>query len=267
MSSRRVCLPRLPSHKTAPPPTSARSTRRRPRRCFPPKPPYSPYAGRNFPTRPYFGDTHTHTSFSMDAGAFGARLAPKDAYRFAKGEEVMASSGQRAKLSRPLDFLVVTDHSDGMGFFPQLIGGDPTLAGDAAGTEMVRRDQFRQGRAGRRRHHHQLRQGPDAEGLPDFRARPPTAAPGARPSRRRRRRTSPAASPPSSAMSGPRTPAETICIAMSSGATAAPRPRWSSRTRRCRRSAARIRATFGSGWRRPRKRPAPKSSRSRTTAI
>ena len=63
----------------------------------------------------------------MDAGAFGARLGPKDAYRFAKGEEVIASSGQRAKLSRPLDFLVVTDHSDGMGFFPQLIGGDPAL--------------------------------------------------------------------------------------------------------------------------------------------
>ena len=96
-------------------------------KAFPAKPPYSPYAGRNFPTRPYFGDTHTHTSYSMDAGAFGARLGPKDAYRFAKGEEVIASSGQRAKLSRPLDFLVVTDHSDGMGFFPQLIGGDPGL--------------------------------------------------------------------------------------------------------------------------------------------
>jgi hypothetical protein len=96
-------------------------------KAFPAKPPYSPYAGRNFPTRPYFGDTHLHTSYSMDAGAFGARLGPKDAYRFAKGEEVIASSGQRAKLSRPLDFLVVTDHSDGMGFFPQLIGGDPGL--------------------------------------------------------------------------------------------------------------------------------------------
>src|SRR4051812_44596199 len=94
-------------------------------KVFPAKPPYSPYAGRNFPTRPYFGDTHLHTSYSMDAGAFGARLGPKDAYRFAKGEEVMASSGQRAKLSRPLDFLVVADHSDGLGFFPLLISGDP----------------------------------------------------------------------------------------------------------------------------------------------
>src|SRR4030081_779644 len=44
-------------------------------KAFPAKPPYSPYAGRNFPTRPYFGDTHTHTSYTMDAGAFGAQLA------------------------------------------------------------------------------------------------------------------------------------------------------------------------------------------------
>ena len=95
--------------------------------AFPSKPPYSPYAGRNFPTRPFFGDTHVHTSFSMDAGAFGCRLGPPDAYRFAKGEEVTVSSGQRAKLSRPLDFIVVTDHSDGFGFFPRLISGDPEM--------------------------------------------------------------------------------------------------------------------------------------------
>src|SRR6202166_1530501 len=71
-------------------------------KVHPAKPAYSPYAGRNFPTRPLFGDTHLHTSFSMDAGAFGCRLGPRDAYRFAKGEEVIASSGQHAKLSRPL---------------------------------------------------------------------------------------------------------------------------------------------------------------------
>ena len=88
-------------------------------KAFPSKSPYSPYAGRDFPTRPFFGDTHTHTSFSMDAGAFGARLGPADAYRFGKGQEVVASSGQRVKLSRPLDFMVVSDHSDNMGFFPE----------------------------------------------------------------------------------------------------------------------------------------------------
>ncbi len=96
-------------------------------KVHPTKPPYSPYAGRNFPTRPFFGDTHLHTSFSMDAGAAGARLTPRDAYRFARGEEVMASSNQPVKLSRPLDFLVVADHSDGFGFFPQLMNGDPEV--------------------------------------------------------------------------------------------------------------------------------------------
>ena len=102
-------------------------------KAFPAKPPYSPYAGRNYPTRPLFGDTHLHTSFSMDAGAFGARLTPRDAYRFARGEEVTASSSQPAKLSRPLDFLVVADHSDGMGFFPLILAGGPTIQADSQG--------------------------------------------------------------------------------------------------------------------------------------
>jgi hypothetical protein len=69
----------------------------------------------------------------MDAGAFGARLLPEDAYRFARGEEVMASSGQPARLARPLDFLVVADHSDGMGLFPDLLGGNPAVLADPSG--------------------------------------------------------------------------------------------------------------------------------------
>ncbi len=102
-------------------------TKEQAKKVFPSKPAYSPYAGRNYPTRPFFGDTHLHTSFSMDAGAAGARLTPRDAYRFARGEEITASSNQPVKLSRPLDFLVVADHSDGFGFFPQLMSGDPEL--------------------------------------------------------------------------------------------------------------------------------------------
>jgi hypothetical protein len=69
----------------------------------------------------------------MDAGAFGARLGPEDAYRFARGEEVAASTGPRVKLSRPLDFLVVADHSDNMGFFPKLFAGDPVMLADPTG--------------------------------------------------------------------------------------------------------------------------------------
>ncbi|HEX5091758.1 MAG TPA: DUF3604 domain-containing protein [Burkholderiales bacterium] len=102
-------------------------------KVHPSKPPYSPYANRNFPTQPYFGDTHLHTSFSMDAGAFGARLGPREAYRFARGEQVVSSTGQPAKLSRPLDFLVVADHSDNMGFFPDLFAGKPELLADPTG--------------------------------------------------------------------------------------------------------------------------------------
>lgn len=99
-------------------------------KAFAGKPVYSPYAGRNFPTRPLFGDTHLHTGASFDAGAFGARLTPRDAYRFARGEEVMASSGQPAKLSRPLDFLVVADHSDNMGMFTDLFAGKAEVIAD-----------------------------------------------------------------------------------------------------------------------------------------
>jgi uncharacterized protein DUF3604 len=68
----------------------------------------------------YWGDTHLHTDLSMDAGAFGNRVGMDDAYRFAKGEKITASSGQDAQLSRPLDFLVIADHSDGMGLFPAI---------------------------------------------------------------------------------------------------------------------------------------------------
>ncbi len=88
---------------------------------------YSPYAERKFPTNVYWGDTHLHTGLSIDAGLFGARLGLDDAYRFARGEQVMASSGQPAKLGRPLDWLVIADHSDGMGFFNDLAAGAPNV--------------------------------------------------------------------------------------------------------------------------------------------
>jgi len=95
--------------------------------------PYSPYAQRNFPNRPLWGDTHLHTAISFDAGAFGVRLLPPDAYRFAKGEEVVSSTGQAVRLSRPLDFLVVSDHSDNMGFFPNLQAGAPYVMASEKG--------------------------------------------------------------------------------------------------------------------------------------
>jgi hypothetical protein len=95
--------------------------------------PYSPYAQRSFPDHPLWGDTHLHTAISFDAGAFGATLLPPDAYRFAKGEEVVSSTGQPVRLSRPLDFLVVADHSDNMGFFPDLQSGAPYVMASEKG--------------------------------------------------------------------------------------------------------------------------------------
>jgi hypothetical protein len=97
------------------------------------KPAYSRYADRNYPTQPFFGDTHVHTATSFDAGAFGTTLGPGDAYRFARGYEVISNTGQRVRLSRPLDFLVVTDHSDNMGFFPDLMAGKPELLKNPTG--------------------------------------------------------------------------------------------------------------------------------------
>jgi len=107
--------------------------------------PYSPYAGGAIPNRVYWGDTHLHTSYSMDAGAFGNRLGPEEAYQFARGDEVRSSTGQRARLARPLDFLVVADHSDNMGFFPDLVEGDPEVMADPKGKEWYDRLQAGEG--------------------------------------------------------------------------------------------------------------------------
>jgi len=101
--------------------------------AFPAQKHFSPYAGRNFPDQVYWGDTHLHTAMSMDAGAFGNRLGLDDAYRFARGEEVTSATGLKVRLGRPLDFLVVADHSDNMGFFPDLFAGKPMLLADPLG--------------------------------------------------------------------------------------------------------------------------------------
>jgi len=95
------------------------------------EPGYSPYAGRNYPVRPYFGDQHVHTAWSVDAGASGATLTPEDAVRFARGEQVVATSGQPVRLGQPLDWVVISDHSDGMGVIAELKAGNAELMKDA----------------------------------------------------------------------------------------------------------------------------------------
>ena len=93
---------------------------------------YSPYVertvtDRNFAEGLFWGDTHLHTSSSADAGMLGNKLGPEDAYRFALGEEVITSTGQRARLIRPLDFLVVSDHAENLGLAPFIAESNPEL--------------------------------------------------------------------------------------------------------------------------------------------
>jgi hypothetical protein len=93
---------------------------------------YSPYVERtvsdaNFAEGVYFGDTHVHTSYSADAGMLGNTLGPEEAYRFALGEEVLSSTGQRVRLIRPLDFLVVADHAENLGLAPMIDESNPDL--------------------------------------------------------------------------------------------------------------------------------------------
>ena len=90
---------------------------------------FSPYA-RKFPTHVYFGDTHHHTANSGDAFMAGDRLTPEQAYRFARGEEVVSSTGVPVRLSRPMDFLVVSDHAEGLGLMFQVYDGNPAFMAD-----------------------------------------------------------------------------------------------------------------------------------------
>jgi hypothetical protein len=97
---------------------------------------YSPYLGYTYPDRVFFGDTHVHTSYSTDAGMIGNMLGPDEAYRFAKGEIVTSSSGVRARLLRPLDWLVVADHAENLGLANLIAESDPTLLGNDWGREV-----------------------------------------------------------------------------------------------------------------------------------
>jgi hypothetical protein len=73
------------------------------------------------------------TAYSTDAGMVGTTLNPDDAYRFARGQTVTSSTGTRARLARPLDFLVVADHAELLGLAPMIARSDPTVLADPVG--------------------------------------------------------------------------------------------------------------------------------------
>jgi hypothetical protein len=99
---------------------------------------YSPYPDESYPDKVLFGDTHLHTAFSPDAGLIGATLTPDDAFRFARGEKVISSTGIPVRLGRPLDFLVVSDHAENLGLPTAVTNGDPELLATEFGREIAR---------------------------------------------------------------------------------------------------------------------------------
>jgi hypothetical protein len=104
-------------------PAAIKATKRLGNRSF------SPYANREFPPRPLWGDQHVHTSWSFDAG-FACTIGVEAALRFARGEQVESTYGMPARLSRPLDWLVMTDHSDSLGFTTEIRNGNQELMAD-----------------------------------------------------------------------------------------------------------------------------------------
>jgi len=85
------------------------------------------------PQNVYFGDAHIHTRMSIDAGLWGNTLSPRDCYKFARGGEVTSFKGWKAKLGRPLDWTVISDHSDWYGFYQRIEAGDDYVLSEPIG--------------------------------------------------------------------------------------------------------------------------------------
>ncbi len=89
----------------------------------------------------YFGETHVHTSFSLDAYIGGARITPDEAYRFGQGGDVVVN-GQKHNIGRPLDWVAVSDHAEFIGEMfstqvPGAKGGDNPMLEELRGLKTV----------------------------------------------------------------------------------------------------------------------------------
>lgn len=96
---------------------------------------YSPHANNTQPNNVYWGDSHLHTGLSLDAGLFGNTVSIDDAYRLARGEQINSAKGIPVKLARPLDWLIVTDHTDLMGIAADIQSGTDNILAIPKGKE------------------------------------------------------------------------------------------------------------------------------------
>ena len=99
------------------------------------------------PTQVYFGDPHIHTSISADAAMWGNALSLEDTYRFGRGGEVTSHKGWKVKLTRPLDWMVISDHSDVWGFYQRIRDGDPFVVAEPEGArwhKMIKEGKLRE---------------------------------------------------------------------------------------------------------------------------
>lgn len=104
---------------------------------------YSPYANARHATNVYWGESHLHTGLSLDAGLWGNTIGLDETYQFARGKQITSSTGIPVKLARPLDWAIITDHTDLMGFATDLQKGAPNILADKKGKEWY--DKFQLG--------------------------------------------------------------------------------------------------------------------------
>ena len=99
------------------------------------------------PAQVYFGDPHIHTSLSADAAMWGNSLSAEDTYKFGLGGEVTSYKGWKVKLTRPLDWMVISDHSDVWGFYQRIRDGDPFVLAQPEGVrwnKLIKEGQLRE---------------------------------------------------------------------------------------------------------------------------
>jgi hypothetical protein len=98
----------------------------------------SAFAQGNPEREAYFGETHIHRSWSLDAWLIGDRLTgPADAYKYFKGEPIKHPLGFDVKIDTPLDFAGVTDHSEYVGVIKLANDPNSPISKEAAAQPLI----------------------------------------------------------------------------------------------------------------------------------